>query len=75
MFDGMNIRLEFVINRFDEPKPPHPPTGHALTACRLVLSLPAILDMLGKLNPLIGTLQAQGVIRPVTIPSTDGRPN
>jgi hypothetical protein len=36
-FDGMNLRLEFVVNRLDEPKPPNPPTGKALTACRLIV--------------------------------------
>ncbi|MGH6725847.1 MAG: hypothetical protein ACREB8_04785 [Pseudolabrys sp.] len=62
-FDGINTKLEFVINRMDEHKPPAPPTGQSLTACRLVLPIPCVLELHGKLSQLINALHAQGVIK------------
>jgi len=62
-FDGINTKLEFVVNRMDEHKPPAPPAGQSLTACRLVLPIPCVLELHGKLSQLIGALQAQGVIK------------
>ena len=75
MFDGMNVRMEFVVNRLDDPKPPAVPTGRATTACRLVLPAPGMLDLINKLQMLVATLQAQGLLRPITSPPTAGRPN
>ena len=76
MFDGMNLRLEFVVNRFDEPHPPNPPTGRTLTACRVVIPLTGAMSMIGQPNGLIANLQAQGLLRPIHPPQGDPqRPN
>ena len=75
MFDGFNVRMEFVVNRLDDPRPPASPTGKAITACRLVIPISGVMAMLGQLNTLIGTLQAQNVLRPISQPPTSGRPN
>ena len=76
MFDGMNLRLEFVVNRMDAPQPPNPPTGAAYTACRVVIPLPGGMGMIGQINTLIANLQAQGLLRPIHAPQgTPGRPN
>ncbi len=74
-FDGIHLRMEFVVNRMDDPKPPAAPTGRALTACRVVIPLPGMLDMLNKLQAVVAALQAQGALRPITAPPTAGRPN
>lgn len=74
-FDGIHLRLEFVVNRMDDPQPPAPPTGKALTACRLVIPITGMIDMIGKLQAVMATLQAQGVLRQIQTPPTAGRPN
>jgi hypothetical protein len=75
MFDGMHLRMEFLVNRMDDPNPPAAPTGKALTACRVVIPLPGMVDMLSKLQAVMGQLQAAGVFRQITNPPTAGRPN
>jgi hypothetical protein len=61
-------KLEFVVNRMDDPKSGVPPSGKATTAARLVLPIPGILDLHGKLTQLIGALQAQGILKQVHVP-------
>jgi len=61
--EGFNAKLEFVVNRMDDATPPAPPTGKAMTACRLVLSVPGLVDLQAKLTRLMGALQAQGVLK------------
>jgi hypothetical protein len=70
-----NVRMEFVVNRLDDPAPPAAPTGKALTACRLVIPLSGMIDLHAKLGALIGMLQQQGVLKPIVQPQTSGRPN
>jgi hypothetical protein len=75
--EGPNCKLEFVVNRFDDPAPPTPPTGKAVTASRLVVPLPGLLDLHAKLSQLIGQLQAQGTIKAIQMGATpaQGKPN
>ena len=74
--EGLNAKLEFVVNRMDDPKPGVPPSGKATTAGRLVMPIPGILDLHGKLTQLIGALQAQGILKQVHMPQTPaGKPN
>jgi hypothetical protein len=76
MFDGMNLRLEFVVNRMDEPRPPNPPTGKSYTACRVVIPLTGAMPMIAQLQGLIANLQAQGLLRPIHAPAgSSERPN
>jgi hypothetical protein len=74
-FDGINVRIEFTVNRLDEPQPPAVPTGRTLTACRLIIPLPGFLAMVQQLETLVNTLRAQGVLRQVQTPPTGGKPN
>ena len=74
-FDALHVRMEFVVNRLDDPTPPAAPTGKSYTACRLVLPLPAALDLHAKLGGMINMLQQQNVIRQITQPPPSGRPN
>jgi hypothetical protein len=73
--EGFNGKLEFVVNRMNDPQPPAPPAGRALTALRLVLPLPGILDLHAKLTQLIGALQAQGAITQISQAPQSGRAN
>ena len=67
-FDGITLRMEFVVNRMDDPQPGQPPSGRSITAARLVMPLSSVLDMIARLQTMIGQLQAQGVVRQVHIP-------
>jgi hypothetical protein len=73
--DNMVVKLEFVVNRMDDPNPPAAPTGKATTSARVVISLPGMIDMIGKLQGLMAQLQAAGVIRQIQSPPTTGKPN
>jgi hypothetical protein len=74
-FDALHVRMEFIVNRLDDPKPPAAPTGKSYTACKLVLPLPAALDLHAKLGAMINMLQQQGVLKTIVQPPTSGRPN
>lgn len=74
-FENMVIKMELVVNRVDDPNPPAAPAGRAMTACRIVMPLPGMIDMLGKLQAVVAQLQAAGVIRQIQMPPTSGRPN
>jgi hypothetical protein len=73
--DNMVVKMEFVVNRMDDPNPPTAPTGRATTSSRVVISLPGMIDMLTKLQAIMAQLQASGVIRQIQNPPTSGRPN
>jgi hypothetical protein len=74
--EGMLAKLEFVANRLDDPDPQSPSrTGTAITACRVVMPLAAMIEMLGKLQAIVAQLRTAGVILPVSNPPTSGRAN
>jgi hypothetical protein len=75
--EGFNAKLEFIVTRMDDPKPPAPPTGKAMTTCRLVLPLPGVLALHAKLTQIINALQAQGVLSQIAqFPEqSPGKPN
>jgi hypothetical protein len=74
-FDGLNAKLEFTVNWFDEPVPGQQPTGRAISACRLILPLPGLIQLQGQLTALLNTLQAQGVIKQIPQMPTSGTVN
>jgi hypothetical protein len=74
-FDGINIRIEFTVNRLDDPQPPAPPTGQAFTACRIVIPLTGFLAMVQQLQTLVNTLRTRGVLRRAQRPQTESKPN
>ena len=57
---GVNIRIEFIVNRLDELQPPAQPTGSQLTAARLVVPVAGFMGMLQHFNTLVGNLKAPG---------------
>jgi hypothetical protein len=70
--DGIHLRMEFIVNRLDDALPGAPLRGKMYTAARVVMSLPGLLDMVAKLNSLVGQLQAPGGLPPASPP--DGSP-
>jgi hypothetical protein len=74
-FENMLVKMEFLVTRMDDPNPSAPPTGRATTACRIVIPLPGMIDMLGKLQAIAAQLQAANILRPISNPPTAGRPN
>lgn len=68
-FDGQTARIELCVQRMDMPtgipKPDHKPTVRKYTACRLVLTPDALIDLSNNLQNLIIALTKQGVIKPI----------
>ena len=61
-FDNNTLRIELCITRMDEPKPPKPPTGRKITACRLVLTPNVTVELYNQLSKFIQIMEKQGQI-------------
>jgi len=63
-FDGQTFRVEFCVTRMDEPKKGGETlTGRRLTACRMVLSPAAALQLSTKLGRMLGAMARQNGAR------------
>lgn len=60
--DGV-MRLEFRVIRYNEPKPPKPPTGTSYPVARLALSPDAAVDLYNRLSQLINAMEQQGLVK------------
>ena len=58
-FDGMAVKIELVVHRFETPKPPASPTGQKITAARLVLSPQAAEALLKGLSQIAAAVQQE----------------
>lgn len=59
-FDGQTFRVEFCVTRMDEPKKADAAvTGRRMTACRMVLSPAAALQLSTKLGRMMGAMARQ----------------
>lgn len=56
-FDGITLRLIFTVTRWDDPKPPTPPTGKQYPACRLVLTAQGAQDLYNQLNQVAAAIE------------------
>jgi hypothetical protein len=65
-FDGTTLRIECCATRFDEPKPPGPPTGKKYPVARLVLSPNAITELMNQMQRIQGPLVASGIVKTVS---------
>ena len=77
-FDGLNVRVEFCVNRFDPPVPPKAPTGEQVTAARIVMPLHGILqliDALKQLEPAIRAVAAGQQVQMPPQPTPPGKMN
>jgi hypothetical protein len=69
--DG-NALLEMCITRYDEPKPPSPPSGRKYPAVRCAMPIQAFIELTNKCNQMMEALQQAGAVKlestdPVTI--------
>ena len=68
-FDGMSMRMEFVVNRFEPSRPSANPAGSKVTAARLVLPIAGVVQLLSQLNEVMSALKQQGALNEVTLHS------
>lgn len=70
-FDGVAVKAELVVYRFDLPNPPNPPSGRKITAARLVLSAEAAEALLKGLSQIAAGVQqtakaqSQSPVKPI----------
>lgn len=63
VFDGVTLRLDLAVTRWDEIKPPAPPTGQRVMTCRLAIAAPAVVDLANKIAGLMAQLQKSGAVK------------
>ena len=66
-FDGMSLRMEFVVNRIGSSRSKVATTGSKVTAARLVLPMTGVVQLLSQLNQVIAALKLQGALKDVTL--------
>jgi len=64
LFDGVCVRFEFYVSRFDEPDGDQPPQQWAYTSARVILSSKGALEMINKVRQLEKLLIDHKVIGP-----------
>ena len=62
-FDGTALRLEFVVNRWDQATPPGQPQGKKYPVCRLVLPTGGAVGFFNQLNRLFAALEKSGAVK------------
>jgi len=63
-FDGRTLRIEFCVERADDPDPKaKKKTGRSIPVARLVLDLDGAVDLFNKINSLQAVMQNLGVIK------------
>ena len=67
IFDGMSVRMEFVVNRFEQALPDTAPMGRKVTALRLVLPIAGAVNLTAQLERLLAALKDQGVLNELTL--------
>jgi hypothetical protein len=63
-FDGGTLRLELGVTRMDPVKPNEALTARRYPVSRLVLSVPAALDLINKMQQVGAALTQAGLIKP-----------
>lgn len=65
--EGTNIKMEFVVNRQDQPSTSDATiTGQSITACRLIIPVQGMVDMAAKLNDLLTKLRSAGIVKTIS---------
>lgn len=63
---GSVLRLEFTVDRFDEPKTTDKqPKGNAVTAARIALPAAAVPELYNQLTQIISVMKQQGMLKAV----------
>ena len=74
-FDGLALRIEFCVTRMDNARPKEALTGRRYPACRIVLSAPAAVDLINRMQQVGSALQQAGILKPAPpqVPSTHSK--
>jgi len=62
-FDGSSLRIELLVARMEDPKPPAQPTGQRHIVARLVLSPACAIDLINQMNQIAAQLAQVGLIK------------
>jgi hypothetical protein len=62
-FDGQNVRIEFTVGRFDDPGALGIVEGKQVPVSRLVLSAPALIELLNRLGQVTDAMKKAGILR------------
>jgi hypothetical protein len=63
MFDGQNVRIEFTVGRFEDPGALGIVEGKQVPVCRLVLSAPALVELLNRLGQVTDGMRKAGILK------------
>ena len=63
-FDGVCVRFEFYVSRFDEPEGDQPPKQWAYTAARVIMSSKGAIELMNNMRQLERMLIERKVIAP-----------
>ena len=63
MFDGQNVRIEFTVGRFDDPGTLGIIEGKQVPVSRLVLSAPALIELLNRLGQVTESMRKAGILK------------
>ncbi len=62
-FDGQNVRIEFTVGRFEDPSALGIVEGKQVPVCRLVLSAPALIELLNRLGQITDAMKKAGILK------------
>lgn len=63
LFDGQNLRIEFGVSRLDEIQPNEPVTGRRYPASRVVLTTPAAIELINRMQQIASGLTEAGIAK------------
>jgi len=69
LFDSQTLRLEFAVTRYDDVKPNSPVSGRRYTACRLVLSPSAAVELMNRMQQIAAAMSQAGILKPAEKPA------
>lgn len=68
MFDGQNVRIEFTVGRFEDPGALGIIEGKQVPVSRLVLSAPALIELLNRLGQVTEAMKKAGILKVTPTP-------
>lgn len=71
LFDGQNLRIEFGVTRLDEFQPNEQVTGRRYPASRVVLTTPAAIELINRIQQIASALTEAGIAKPAA-PTSKG---
>src|SRR5712691_12704513 len=74
-FDGSTLRVEFLVTRVDEVKPPQERTARKLPVCRLVLTATGTIELLNECRRITAVLEKAGLVKKMQLEKAAPAPN